>query len=348
MRRHLVVFTSFAVSTATLFPLTQISAQNNNSISINDFAQGQRGVALTATAPLRRGVTSRVVISKDLIDLVSFNDISLSGGGSMTNLTNGRNVNGMGMISMDITVPAGQTLGQIMTLKVGLIDQFKFSTVSRGQVTNVTRNPEPSTIPATTPWIVTVAGTDMGSVEVAPINCHTIVYSNRSANGVTATLTRNASCSTSAFGVAWRGSATTDPPSFNLANGNLAGFQFQYAPSGVACVSQPNIGAPTVRQPQTGQVIQFNSGTLSPASVTIAWDSLLTSNTTAPNNEFVVTHGEASTIGLTATRSVSTTTTGRSTIIRFPIPGRYSVTVKAKNCGQSAPSTTVTFSTQYQ
>jgi hypothetical protein len=29
MRRHLVVFTSFAVSTATLFPLTQISAQNN-------------------------------------------------------------------------------------------------------------------------------------------------------------------------------------------------------------------------------------------------------------------------------------------------------------------------------
>lgn len=348
MRLRPVILTASAVAIAVCLPLTDVSAQNNNSIFIDDFAQGARGVPLTTTAPLRRGVTSRVVISKDFIDLVSFSDISLSGGGTMTNLTNGRNVNGMGMISMNITVPSGQTLGQVMTLKVGGSDQFKFSTVSRGQVTSVTRNPDPSTIAGTTPWTAVIAGTDMGGVEVLPINCHTIAYSNRSANGVTATITRNASCNTTAFGVALRGSATNDPPSYNLANGNLAGFQFQYLPSGVACIGLPNIGAPIIRQPQAGSVIQFSSGTLSPTNITVTWDSLLTSNIPAPNNEFIVTHGEVNALNLIGTRTVSTTVVGRSVTVKAAIPGKVSVTVKAKNCGLAAPSTTVTFTTRYQ
>jgi hypothetical protein len=190
----------------------------------------------------------------------------------------------------------------------------------------------------------------MGGVEVAPIQCHTVTHANRSANGVTATITRNASCNTTAFGVALQPVASNDPPSFNLANGNLAGFQFQYAPAGVACISNPNLGAPTVRQPVANSVIQFQSGTLSPANVTITWDSTLNNGTGAPNNEFVITRPDRTTSIVTVgpVTGTSTTHVGRTATFRFAVPGTHTFSIRAKNCGQTAPSTTVRFSTQYQ
>jgi hypothetical protein len=180
---------------------------------------------------------------------------------------------------------------------------------------------------------------------VAPINCHTITYSGRTANAVTARLTHNGSCTTSAFGVALQGSTGDDPPSYNLAAGPLTGFQFKYAIGGLACVNQPGIGQPNIRQPLNNQVITFNSGQPSPANVTIRWDSATVNSIAAPNNEWVVQRLVPR--GTTSTSLSSTTVKGLSATIAFAVPGTHTVTVRAKNCGESAPGTSVTFTTKY-
>jgi len=335
------------VGLASLVSATRAAAQNNNAISVNDFATGQRSSALTSTVPLRRGVTSRVTIVKDFIDLVTFGSISMTGGASISGLSNGRTQSsGMGFLAMDVTVPPGQNVGSTLTLKVGMHDVFKFNTVNRGEISSITKNPDPATIPAATPWTATIQGTDLGSVVSLSINCHTITYSGRTANAVTARLTRSAACTTSAYGVALRGGADNDPPSYNLAAGPDAGFQFAYAPGGIACVSQPTIGAPNIRQPQSNSVITFNAGTPSPASVTFVWDTVTSNSSTAPGNEWIVTRElpRGSTgIGL----SVPMNARGESASLSFSVPGTHTVSIKAKNCGQSAPSTKVTFSTRY-
>lgn len=285
-------------------------------------------------------------ITKDFIDLVSFQNIALTGGGTLSLLRNGRvNGNGMGFIAMSITVPAGHNVGSTITLVVGSQDRFTFRVVHRGEIATIAKTPDPATIAVRTPWVATIQGTDIGGVVVNP-QCHTVTHTGRTANAVTVTLTHNATCSTTSFGIALRGSSSNDPPSYNLASGALLGFQFAYLPAGVACISQTNLGQPTIQAPQTGQTLFFRSGTLSPVTVRISWDSLTASTAPAPNNEWIVT--------MLSQRSAlpgnpnSFTVKGLSTSLGFALPDTHRVTVRAKNCGLSAPSATLNFSTLFQ
>jgi len=341
--------TVLAIAFASFTPVARAGAQNNNSIFVDDFAVGQRSASLTSTVALRRGVTTKVQITKDFINLVRFEDIGLAGGGSISLLRNGQvNGNGMGFIAMSITVLAGHTVGSSITLVVGSGDRFTFNVVHRGEISTVGKSPDPATVPVRTPWVATIQGTDIGGVVVNPagVTCHTITHTGRTANAVTVTLTHNATCSTTAFGIALQGNSTNDPPSYNLASGAVPGFQFAYAPAGVACVSQPNLGQPTIQAPLSGQTLFFRSGTTSPVNVRISWDSLTSGDIPAPNNEWIVT--------LLSQRSAlpgnpnSFTVKGLSTSLRFALPDTHRVTVRAKNCGLSAPGTTFNFSTLFQ
>jgi hypothetical protein len=343
---------AFLLPIVALAPSKPAAAQTTNVIVSTDFA-GTRRDGLSSTVLIRRGGKTTVQIIKDLIDLVPFDQVSMLGGGTLDNISNGRTQNGQGMgfISMDITLPSARTVGALFTVKVGLIDRYTFKVVHRGEVASITRTPDPSTIAVTTPWVAAVQGTDIGDVIIRPINCHTINHAGRTANAVTVTLTRSATCNTTAYGVALGGTTGNDAPNYRNANGQDVAFQFQYAPAGVACVSQPSIGATTIRQPQTSQVLQFRPATSSPTNVTIAWDSLTNGTVPAPNNEWLVTEGNAAPIGAIGgigNKGFTRTVRGLSTRLSLAIPGTYRVTIKAKNCGQSAPAASVTFSLAYQ
>ena len=349
-----------ALAISPLMPGARANAQGLG-ITVDDFGTGSATFTYTDTPPLRRGVTTRVIIVKDLIDLVSFNDVSISGGGTIGALSNGRTSQGRGYLAMDVTVPSGQNPGSTITLKVGLIDQFRFKAVRRGLVSSVTANPQPSTLQPGTPWVVTFQGTDIGGAvaNLAGAPCHTSVAgNNQSSTSMQFTLTRSATCATTTFSVRLGPSGGNDPATYNLAAGPVAGLTFSYLPpppAGVACVSDPSVGAPSITAPVTGQVIVFGSGTASPTNITIRWDSLTLNQRQAPNREWIVTRNNASTIGPVIgrpTRTSSTTVTipartQPSVTQSFSIPGTHSVSIRAKNCGQSAPTSTVTFSTQY-
>jgi hypothetical protein len=323
-------------------------------IGVNDFAGG-RIYTLSQTPPIRRGGTSEVFITKHLIDLVPFDQVEVSGAGATPGtIRNGRDAQGIGFISVRVTVPSDAALGALITLRVGLIDRFTFRVVNRGEVASITKNPDPSTIASGTAWVATVSGTDIGSPVVTPNApaCHTATVNegSRTAGGVQFTLRRDATCSTSSSYVfRLAGSAANDPPSWASATGRLATFTFSYAAPGVVCTSVPGIGAPIVNQPANGQTMVFSVGTPSPAPVTIAWERDI-AGVPAPNNEWVITRTIVQSTGGTFSMRLPVTTevTGTSTSISFPIPGTHSFTIRAKNCGQTAPSTTVTFSTQYQ
>jgi len=314
-------------------------------IAVRDFAGG-RVYTLSQTPPIRRGVTTFVQITKNFIDLVPFNMVSISGAGAtISNLSNGNNT-GTGFIAMSVTVPNSAALGAQITLSVGLSDRFTFRVVSSGLVAAITKNPDPSTIAPGTAWIAAVGGIDLGSpvVDAGALACHTVT-TNRRADGVDFTLRRNATCSTSSFLLRLTGSAANDPPSWATSTGAQASFTFSYAPPGVTCTSAPNIGAPQVTQPTNQQLLRFGVGTPSPAPVTIAWQLNTNNGVPAPNNEWVIT--QSVTVGGLSSK-VITNVTGTSTSLPFAIPGTHSFSIRAKNCGQSAPVTQVTFSTQYQ
>lgn len=326
-------------------------------IVIDDFASGKASFPATTTVPLRRGVTSNAQIIKDLIDLVPFNMVSISGGGTISSINNGRTSSGKGFIRMNVTVPSGQSLGSIITLKVGLTDQFRFRAVHRGQVSSATASPQPSTITAGTPFTVTVQGTDLGNpvVQTTGLPCHTIAESNRSNTSVRFTLTRLATCTSSQFSFRLTpGAGGNEAPSYPLATGSPAGFSFSYLtpPVGLACSSQPSIGAPRITTPAAGQVLVFGSGTSSPTNIVVRWDSVTATNVAAPNNEWIVSRQVRTTVSRTQPTfgftTVSTEVRGLSIALPFTIPGTHTVSIRAKNCGTAAPSSSVTFSTAVQ
>lgn len=342
-----------AMLTALITPAA-IGAQN---IVIDDFGSGTTSYPASSTVPLRRGVTTNVQIIKDLIDLVPFNMVSISGGGTISSISNGRTSAGRGFIRMNIAVPSGQTTGSTITLKVGLSDQFTFRATHRGLVTSVVSAPQPSTIVPGTPFVVTVQGTDLGNPVVRAIPCHTIAESNRTNTSVRFTLTRAATCANTSFSFNLTPAAgSAQAPSYPLASGVASGFGFSYQPpppSGLACASAPGIGQPRISSPAAGQALFFGSGTNSPTNIVIRWDSLTSSQVAAPLNEWIVTRGVQGTrsaIGpsLTGIRSVQTEVRGLSVSLPFSVPGTQSVTIRAKNCGVAAPSTTLTFTTAFQ
>lgn len=346
------IFGALLLSLALPGAATTAGAQNNNSIFANDFSNHGRNFALTATVPLRRGVTTRVHVVKDFIDLVSFESVSMSGGGTISQLANGRTTNGMGFIAMNVAVPASQDPGSTITLKVGGSDVFKFKAVHRGLIAGIAKSVEPETIVSGTPWSATITGTDIGGVELNGLSCHSVVYSGRTANAVVATLSRRSPCTVNTYGFNLKDAAVNDPPTYALANGTpVPSVPFSYLPAGVACISHPNMGVPTIRQPQGGQVFSFLPGTVSPTSVTVSWDSLSNTQAAAPNNEFIVTTQLQRVLSSAVfERPAITTTTvrGLSRSLSFAIPGVYVVTVKAKNCDQNATPATMTFSMRYQ
>jgi hypothetical protein len=331
-----------------------VGAQN---IVVDDFGSGTTSYSATTTVPLRRGVTTNVQIIKDLIDLVPFNLVSISGGGTISSISNGRTSSGKGFIRMNIAVPSGQSTGSTITLKVGLSDQFKFRAVHRGLVTSVASAPQPSTITPGTPFVVTVQGTDLGNPVVRAIPCHSIAESNRTNTSVRFTLTRGATCANTSFSFNLApGTGSGEAPSYPLASGIVSGFAFAYQPpppSGLACASVPGIGQPIVRTPVAGQTLVFGSGTSSPTNILVRWDSLTNSQTAAPLNEWIVTRRvqsvrRTSVTSLTGFTDVQTEVRGLSVLLPFTVPGTQSVSIRAKNCGTTAPTTTVSFTTAIQ
>ena len=317
----------------------------------------------TQTPKLRRGMTSRVMIVKNLIDLVSFSDVSTTGCGQgcLSSFSNGRTNggSGTGFIAMDVTVPSTLSPGSTLRLNVGAIDKFDFRVVHRGLVSSIAANPQPSTLQAGTPWVATVQGTDLGDPVVSPIfTCHTVAVGARTNSSVQFTLTRQASCSVNVFPFRLAPSAGDDPPNYRVASGSIAELVFSYVPpppSGVRCISAPNIGQPVVTTPASAQVIVFGQGTPSPTNILVRWDSLTSPGAVpAPNNEWlvsqtVVTNSLTTVLGSTTVKGSTTTVRGLSTSLSFSIPGTHRVRIQAKNCGEpGAPSTEVQFSTRYQ
>ena len=325
---------------------------------MDDFASGKSTHSLTATVPIRRGVTTNVRIIKDLIDLVPFNLVSITGGGTISGIRNGKvgsGLAGKGFIEMNVAVPSGQTLGSTITLKIGLSDEFRFRAVHRGLVTSITKTPDPGTIAPGTAWTATVQGTDLGSPVLGASTpaCHTVTVLNRTNTSVQFRLVKQTCPNTSFTFALTRGSGANEAPSYPLASGVVSGFGFQYdpgPPSGQLCASQPNIGAPRITAPGAGQTLVFGAGTSSPTNIVIRWDSLTNSQTPAPNNEWIVTRrvqNTRSSLPL-AFVNVSTTVRALSVSLPFTIPGSHTVTVRAKNCDVAAPASSVTFSTVVQ
>jgi hypothetical protein len=301
-----------------------------------------------------------VTVIKDLIDLVPFQLVSITGGGSISSLSNGRTSSGTGFIAMDVAVPSNQAPNSTITLNIGLSDKFNMRVVHRGLVSAIVASPQPSTLQVGTPWVATVRGTDLGDAvaHVAAPSCHTApVLGNRTADSIRFTLTRSATCSTNSFSLTLEPSANDDPPKYVLSSGARPTLNFSYIPPppvGVACTSNPGLGQAVVRTPGNNQVIVFGGGTSSPTNIVIRWDSLTALGQPVPNNEWVVTRGGGTTtasgllIGGGGAKGTSVTVVGLSKTFAFTIPGTHTISVRPKNCGQNAPATTVTFSTRYQ
>jgi hypothetical protein len=329
-------------------PFTTVRPRMAENIRVGDFASDLT-YSLGSIPVIRRGVTSTVTITKNFIDLVSFSSINVSGqGSSISNLRNGNNGT-TGYLTLDLTVPSSATLGGSIALRVGANDIFAFRVVARGLVSSITKSPDPATIQAGTQWVATVNGTDLGTpvINAGALVCHTVSSNTRTSSSVNLPLQRAASCATSNFSFRLTAGSTNDPPNWALANGNTVDFGFSYAPpppSGVTCTSAPNIGTPVITSPANGQVVVFGSGTASPASKTITWElNTLPGNVPAPNNEWIISRSGDGIKG-----TPSHTVVGTSKSFTFKIPGTFTVTLRAANCGQSSPSTSVTFSTHYQ
>jgi len=112
----------------------------------------------------------------------------------------------------------------------------------------------------------------------------------------------------------------------------------------MTCASVPGIGAPVITSPANGQVFAFAAGANANQSMTIRWNLLTNSQQPAPNNEWLV----SAPIAFQKGAALSTTVQGTQFTRTFPLPGTYTVSVRAKNCGETAPSTTVSFELKFQ
>ena len=343
---------SIAATAALLSGGSRVSYAQDG-ITVLDFSNSSRGgvtIGLTSTGKLRRGVASTVVIVKNLIDLVPDGQISVSGGASLASgITHGHTSSGEGFISMKISVPSGQTINSTITINVGLLDHFKFLAVHRAQISGITFNPNPTTIQGGTAFVLTITGTDFGAPNLTLIGtaCHSVSNVTRTATSFSATLQRLSTCTNlGPFGYTLSSTASGEPGFYAEGNG---AFSFTFGPyvapppTGVACVSVPGIGAPVITAPINNATISFFSASGSPQTVTITWNRNTVNNVAAPNNEWLVTLPTT-----TLSRGGTLDIVGTSVGPKFPVPGTYTVSVKAKNCGTAAPSASVTFTLKFQ
>lgn len=344
---------------AVLFTALTLGAASAGAqdIFVRDFGSAEISYTNGARPKIRRGMTSRVTIVKDLIDLVPFQSVSVTGTGvQIANLNNGRTNNGTGrgFLAMDVTVPATFSTNSTITLNVGLSDRFVMNVVHRGLVSAIVATPQPSTLQAGTPWVATVRGTDLGTMvaDLGAASCHGQPTVNRSADTVSFTLVRQATCSTNSFTLSVDPSASDDPPKYVLQTGATPSFNFSYippAPSGVQCVSNPNLTSPVISAPNNLQTIVFGSATPSPTNIVVRWDSLTVTGQAAPNNEWIVSQVAATLTSLNRSTFKGTVATvkGLSRTFSLAIPGTYKFTVRPKNCGQNALAATVQFTIRY-
>lgn len=343
---------SIVVSAAFLFGGRSTSLAQDG-ITVTDFSNSASGgvtIGLTSTGKLRRGVASTVMIVKNLIDLVPDGQISVSGGGSLASaITHGHTSSGEGFISMKVSVPSGQAINSTITINVGLLDHFNFLAVHRGQISTIAFNPNPTTIQGGTPFVLTVTGTDFGApnLQINGTACHSISNVTRTATSVSATLTRLATCTNlGPFGYTLSSTASGEPGFYAEGTG---AFSFTFGPyvapppTGVACVTVPNIGAPVITAPTNNSSISFFTASGSPQAITIAWNRNTANNTAAPNNEWLVTV-PTSKIGFNDVLDI----VGTSISPKLAVPGAYTISVRAKNCGTSSPSASVSFTLKFQ
>ena len=333
-----------------------VASAGAQDIFVRDFGASEVNYPSGTTPKIRRGTTSRVKIIKNLIDLVPFQLVSVTGSGvTLGSISNGKTSGGTGFIQMNVTVPAGFNVGSNITLNVGLSDHFNLRVVNQGLITSITANPQPSTLVVGTPWTATVTGVDINSAtpSFASPSCHTTSNLTQGATSVTFTVTRSATCSVNSFLLSVNPSSNNnEPPKYVTSAGQVPSFGFSYLPTGVVCTSVPNIGAPNIRTPSGGQVLVFTTSTPSPANITIRWDSLTLNQKAAPNNEWIVsdTPGNTSGGGLlpgTTPKTSSREVRGLTKTLSFAIPGTYTISVRAKNCGASALTSSLSFQTRY-
>jgi len=338
-----------AVAAPILLATPQTSRAQNEGITWVDFV-GTHFIGLTNAGTFRRGVTSTVTIVKNFIDLVPDGQINLSGGGTLSPITHGRTSAGEGFISMKVTVPSGQTVGSTITINVGLVDHFAFSVAPTGMISSIGFQPNPTGIVGGTPFVITVNGTDFATMLITQ-SCHAFTNPHATATSFTVTATRTSTCASNVgpftFGVI---SNSGTPPGFYAKSDGTKSFTFgpyqpnPPPPTQVICTTAP-VGAPVITAPTANQTIEFSSTSNATQNVTIAWDRNTTpGNVPAPNNVWLVTYPtQFNKQGQTLT-TVTDSVIGNSKTIPFHVPGTYTVSVKAKNCGTPGPSSSVRFS----
>lgn len=329
----------------------------NPRIAVNDFGVNDRVYELNQTPYIRRGGVTKVRIYKHYIDLVPNGQVSIVGGGNITSIANGV-VDDIGFKEVSLDLSAGLTTGTTITLKIGLVDQFPLRVVHRGEVSSITQVALPSTIQAGTAFTLTLAGVDMGGLRLASGSpqCHVITPGANNSTTKAFTLTRNATCAATQHSVFLDNTDSKDPDHYLRSNGSNFTHTFTYAPpppqlaEGLVCTSVPSIGAPVIRAPITGQQFVFGPATASPVSVEVRWDSLTAAGVRAPLNEFDVSMRPA---GGTQIASLAGSISGtRATVERLvrgfrttfsvTLPDSVTISVRARNCGQSAPAASVT------
>ncbi|MBL0169913.1 MAG: hypothetical protein IPP90_04140 [Gemmatimonadaceae bacterium] len=349
--RHLLTVSAFAV---VLFAPAVSPAQG---IKVHDFATGTGDAfyELSGSPELRRQHTSTVRIIKDLIDLVPFDQVKATGA-SLSAISNGRTTGSggrqVGYIEMNVNVPSSASAGGTVQIAVGFSDKFTFKVVRKGLIENVTFNPVPSTVQVGAPIVMTATGVDFGTPNVVRLACHTVTNVSRGgtqANATfTATLTRSSSCSTNPstylFGI--ESTASSDPNTYTQSNADGT-WDFHYAaapPTGVTCVSNPSIGAPAMTAPVNGSTISFAAASTSPTGITVRWSLADRSGQQgAPLNEYLLTvrHSGGRTLE-------ARTVTGLSAVVTVPIGATVTIDLRAKNCGEPSPTSSLTFTTKYQ
>jgi len=346
MRTVLLRLTTLAVVIVSLSPPT-LRAQEG--ITVTDFSTPHNPAFYSLpSAKIRRGVTSTVTIVKNLIDLVPFDQIKVhSGSTTISGLSNGRTQSsGTGFISMKMTVPAGATVGSTVTLDVGFLDHFTFTVQHTGQLSEAPRfQPNPSTVVAGTDIVIKLNnGVDFGNPTIVAL-CHTVSAPAPNTNDFSATLTRQTSgtCATNngPFSLSVHGSGTGDPSLYTTAAGtgafSIPAYLVPPVQQQLTCASVPNISAPTITHPANQQVFTFAQGANASQQLAVIWRKKTSADQLAPNNEWLVTlAGSGTTIRDTVfTRS-------------YPVPGNYTVSVRARNCDTPAGTATVSFSLKFQ
>jgi hypothetical protein len=350
MRTALLRLTTLAAVVVSLSPPV-LRAQEG--IFVTDFAgTAPQQYSLAGPAKIRRGVTSTVQIVKNLIDLVPFDQIKVhSGPTTIAQKTNGRTSSGTGFIQFTLIVPPGPTqqIGSTITIDVGFFDHFNFTVERMGMIANPQLVENPATVVAGTQIHITVAATDIGTPEIL-MHCHSATI-NQAGNSFTATVTRlsTPTCSSTngpfTFGV--HGTAPGDPSVFATSAG-VRNFPFPAylvppPPLRATCASVPGIGRPLIVRPLNQQVIEFPAGATARQEVAVVWGSRAEGSQVAPNNDWIVTL-----VG--ATPLDNRTQTVRDTVFQhaYPLPGTYTVTVRARNCDTDSPSSSVSFQLKFQ